>query len=201
VIPWSPLAGGWLTGATQGRPHQRRGAVSGCRLATTFRSPRTSASSTPPRNSLCWLRRPVSHSSISPGVVAQHPPSRRRSSVRGRSSISSHSSARPSHALGRRPQRIDEIVPSGVSISRFDEATWQRPCPTRCCVADARPEPRRACRADVSRGVQRAQMRDGEVRIAPDRERGRADSTADALERTTGGLDASARPCRLRLAA
>ena len=48
VIPWSPLAGGYLSGryrAARSRP--RAAAPSACRTASTSRSPPTSASSTP----------------------------------------------------------------------------------------------------------------------------------------------------------
>ena len=60
VIPWSPLAGGWLSGRyrlgaeapelTSRRPDPGS--------ATTCRCPATSASSRPPTRSRCWPRRP-----------------------------------------------------------------------------------------------------------------------------------------------
>src|SRR5215210_8716484 len=49
VIPWSPLAGGWLSGRWRaGEKPPTSSAPSGCRSATTCRFPRTARSSMPP---------------------------------------------------------------------------------------------------------------------------------------------------------
>ena len=61
VIPWSPLAGGWLSGRyrkDQDSEPSRRAAMPAS--ATTCRSPATSASSTRPTRWRSWPRRPGS---------------------------------------------------------------------------------------------------------------------------------------------
>ena len=58
VIPWSPLAGGWLSGGwRKGQDPRARPARSGCRRATTSRSRPTSTSSRPPTRSPLWPTR------------------------------------------------------------------------------------------------------------------------------------------------
>ena len=61
VIPWSPLAGGWLTGGYRTGPGSCRPAVapSGFRSATTCRCPRTSGSSRPRTSLPRWPRTPA----------------------------------------------------------------------------------------------------------------------------------------------
>ena len=63
VIPYSPLAGGWLSGryrkGTEG-PGRRPPRASGSPTASTCRCRRTSASSTPPSSSPSWPTRPGS---------------------------------------------------------------------------------------------------------------------------------------------
>ena len=59
VLPWSPLAGGWLTGRTaRARTSRRRTAPTACRPATTSPTRPTSASSTPPTRWPSWPRSP-----------------------------------------------------------------------------------------------------------------------------------------------
>ena len=61
VIPWSPLAGGWLSGrySKGGSSPATAAARRCCRPATTCRSPPTRPSSRPPRRWGSWPRRPA----------------------------------------------------------------------------------------------------------------------------------------------
>ena len=76
VIPWSPLAGGWLTGRYRKgqRPARAHRAPAASRSATTCRCPATSASSTRSTRSRSWPTRPGCRSShLALAFVLEHP--------------------------------------------------------------------------------------------------------------------------------
>ena len=131
VIPWSPLAGGWLSGrwrkgaerpeSTARRPRSRP--------ATTCRSRPTSASSRPPTRS-AQLADEAGHDADPPGAGLRDPPpggdgGDHRPADDGAARVPARRA--PTSSLSDDVlDRIDEIVPPGTNVNPAD-AGWQNP--------------------------------------------------------------------------
>ena len=97
VIPWSPLAGGWLSaGSASVKSCHRAGGLLAFRSATTWHWPETSRSSKRPKSCSNWPRGRACHWSTSPWHSSSTTRrSRRRSSGRERWTSSKPRSGRP----------------------------------------------------------------------------------------------------------
>ena len=128
VIPWSPLAGGWLTGryrkgaAGAGRPVAARSHAGPVRLRA---APRTSASSTSSRRCLRWPTRPACRSPTSPWRSCSS--TRRVTSAiigpRTMEQLTDVLAGADVRLTDEVLDRIDELVPPGTSITVADP--WQ----------------------------------------------------------------------------
>ena len=140
VIPWSPLAGGWLTGRyREGQESRSATGRSGFPSATTWPCPGTRPSSRPPTRWPTWPRRPgLSLVHLALAFVVRHPAvSAAIIGPRTMDQLESQLGARRRRARRRRPRRIDEIVPPGTNLNPTEAAgspsslRW----PTRASVA------------------------------------------------------------------
>ena len=130
-IPWSPLAGGWLSRqVAQGRRTRRRArARTACPPATTSPTRTTSASSTPPTRSRSSPTRPASALiELAIAFVIRAPGGHiARSSARARWSSSNPSCRRRTYEIPDPVlDRIDEIVPPGTNVNPVDGG-WANP--------------------------------------------------------------------------
>ena len=134
VIPWSPLAGGWLTGRYRkgAGPADDAPRASGSRSATTSRCPGNQAQARGRRRARAAGRRgrPDAHP---PGARLRAPaPRRHRADHRPADDGAARVPARRRRRHARRDvlDRIDEIVPPGDEPQRYD-AGWQNPALSR----------------------------------------------------------------------
>ena len=123
VIPWSPLAGGWLTGKYRrgtDKPSGGRAAV--CPTASTTRSPRTSASSTWSRScSKLAADAGLSLTHLAMAWVLEHPVV--TSAIIGPRTMDQLTdllAGADARLDGEVLDRIDELVPPGSNVNEAD---------------------------------------------------------------------------------
>ena len=129
VIPWSPLAGGWLSGGW--RMGAGRAAVDAARDripgATTSRSPATSASSRPPSARQLAEEAGLSLIHLALAFVINHPAvTAAIIGPRTMEHLESQLGAADVTLDDAILDRIDEIVPPGVNVNPGDSG-WQNP--------------------------------------------------------------------------
>ena len=144
VIPWSPLAGGWLTGrfrkgqdAPETQPRQ-----DACPRATTCPTRTTQPSSTPSSSSPCSPRRPASRwsTSRSPSCCSTPRVTAPIIGPRTMEQLETQLGAVDVTLTTDVLDRIDEIVPPGVTCRAATPASPRRRCRTRSCAGAARRE-------------------------------------------------------------
>ena len=130
VIPWSPLAGGWLSGRWRKDADDldARAARRCSRSATTCRSPATSASSTPPRRSAQLAEEAgITLIEMALAFVIRHPAvTAAIIGPRTMEHLESQLGAADVELSDDVLDRIDEIVPPGTNVNPAD-AGWDNP--------------------------------------------------------------------------
>ena len=156
VLPWSPLAGGWLTGryrkgqddpdlapcrddAGPLRPVRPRQPAQAGRRRRAGGAGREGRAVAGPHGA--GLR--AAHPAVTAPIIGP------RTMEQLESQLGAADVTLSTEVL----DRIDEIVPPGVTLSRGDTATSRRHCRTRSCGAGAPPE-RGPARLDGARGVE-----------------------------------------------